>query len=148
MLLFLRGSNFSFLAGPQKVSILASILPPFRPQIGYDAHSGGPWADFWPKMQGLKNSLFFDAHILAIMVENGPPNRSDAPQIFATFFGLFGKVCPRGPRTPKIMKIRWLFEEFLHFFKDFLPGFADTQVVQIRRICRYACFADTQILPF
>ena len=24
----------------------------------------------------------------------------------------------------------------------------DAQVLQIRRICRYACFADTQILPF
>ena len=67
---------------------------------------------------------------------------------FGYIFELFGKVCPRGPRTLKIMKTRCFFEDFLPFSADFLSGFADAQVLQIRRICRYACVADTQILPF
>ena len=66
----------AFRQGPEKSSFWHPFWLLFGPQIGYDAHFGGPWADFGPKIQGLKNSLFSDAHILAIMVENGPPNRS------------------------------------------------------------------------
>ena len=110
---------------------------------------GGPWADFGPKMEGLKNSLFFDAHILAIMVENELHMAMVTACLFATFFTLFGKVCPTGPQTPKNHENSMIFRRFsAFFFKDFLSGFADTQVVQMRRICRYACVADTQILPF
>ena len=64
----------AFQQGPEKSSFWAPFWLLFGPQIGYDTHFGGPWADFGPKMQGLKNSLFFDAHILAIMVENDLSN--------------------------------------------------------------------------
>ena len=53
----------AFQQDPEKSSFWAPFWLPFGPQIGYDTHFGGPWADFGPKMQGLKNSLFFDAHI-------------------------------------------------------------------------------------
>ena len=52
----------AFQQDPEKSSFWAPFWLLFGPQIGYDAHFGGPWADFGPKMQGLKNSLFFDAH--------------------------------------------------------------------------------------
>ena len=92
-------------------------------------------------MQGLKNSLFFDARILAIMIENGPPH--------VDIFDLFCKVCPRGPQTTQNHTFLVFYRRFcVSFFKYFLSSFADTQVLQMRRICRYAGFADMQILPF
>ena len=48
----------------EKASFWAPFWLPFGPQIGHDAHFGGPWAEFGPKMQGLKNNRFSDAHSL------------------------------------------------------------------------------------
>ena len=87
----------AFQQGPEKSSFWDPFWLPFGPQIGYDTHFGGPRADFGPKMQGLKNSLILDAHILAIMVENGPPNRSVADWISATFSSFFARSATEKP---------------------------------------------------
>ena len=65
----------AFQQDPEKSSFWAPFWLLFGPQIGYDAHFGGPWADCAPKLQGLENRRFFDAHMLAIIVKIDLPKR-------------------------------------------------------------------------
>ena len=86
----------AFQQDPEKSSFWAPFWLPFGPQIGYDTHFGGPWADFGPKMQGLKNNLIFDAHFLTIIVENGPPKA----KMLTFFWHIFQAFCQGLPQRP------------------------------------------------
>ena len=56
-------------------------------------------------------------------------------------FRLFGKVCPRGPQTRQNHENSMMFRRFPVFFSKIF-----CQVLQIRRLCRYAGFADMHVL--
>ena len=92
-------------------------------------------------MQGLKNSLFFDAHIFAVMMENGPPKWLDIGLILATFSSFFARSAPEAPRPPsKSLK----FDDYSKIFRLFSKILC--KVLQIRGLCRSAGFADMHVL--
>ena len=75
------------------------------------------------------------------MLENDPPKANVHAWLLATFSVFLARSTPEAPRPPKIMKKSVFFRRLSAFFPKIF-----CQVLQIRRLCRYAGFADMHVL--